>query len=109
MNKMILHLCLVETSLISFIQFDTLIQFVHQEHTILIPKLRTTILVNVFLAGRNHLICYFDKKTRHSLGGVVVSGNGVDHSDCVDKTRNRGNHSHGVGGVERLVEALEGV
>jgi hypothetical protein len=41
---------------------------------------------DVELAVSDHLVGDFDKKTGHSLVGVVVSGDGVDHLDAVHQS-----------------------
>lgn len=57
---------------------------------------------NVGLAGGDHLIGDLDKERGHSLGGVVILRNTVDHSDGIHQAWNvfhhcglqSKNHSH---------------
>ena len=49
-------------------------------------------LVDVGLAGCNHLICDLDEERGHPLRCVVVGGDTVDHADGIHKTWDVFNH-----------------
>ena len=50
------------------------------------------ISINISLTGGYHLVCDFDKQRCHSLRGVVVLRDTVDHSDGIHQTRDVLNH-----------------
>jgi len=64
---------------------------------------------DIELAVSDHLVGDLDKKTGHSLVGVVVSGDGVDHLDTVHQSWK--SFLNGLWGtiVEWLNEFLEGL
>jgi hypothetical protein len=62
---------------------------------------------NVILAVEDHLVGDLHEKSSHSLGGVIVSGNGVDHLDGVEKGWEGLLDSNCVASVEGLKELLK--
>jgi hypothetical protein len=51
-----------------------------------LAELNLSEVKNVILAVSNHLVGDFSEKTGHSIVGVVVSGDGMDHLDTVHQS-----------------------
>ncbi len=54
------------------------------------------LLIDVRLACCNHLIGHLDEQRRHTLAGVVVAGNAVNHANSIDQPRDCIKHHHRV-------------
>ena len=50
-----------------------------------------------------------DEKSSHSLGRVVVTGDGVNHANSVDEAGQGLCHGNRVTAVQRLAELLQGI